>query len=97
MTVDAALRAMIAEIVRDELARQLAAPAEHLTVAEYARRHSISQGTVRSAIREGVLPATKIGRAIRIPASAEIGRPVTSRVADATTRARLKLLGGSVR
>jgi excisionase family DNA binding protein len=65
-----------------------------LTVADYARRHSISQGTVRSAIREGVLPARRIGRALRIPATAEIGKPARNATSDATARARLKLLGG---
>lgn len=82
-------------IVRDELAKALAARAavtEHVTVAEYAKRWSLSTSTVRAAIRDGRLPVKRIGRAVRVDAEAEIG--ATKRVDN--TRMRL-LRGGSVR
>jgi excisionase family DNA binding protein len=87
------LEEMVRKIVRDELAKQ-ATPAndetEQLTVAEYARRWSLGQSTVRAAIREGRLEHVRIGRAVRIPAAAKIGKDV-----DATTeRARLILMRG---
>jgi excisionase family DNA binding protein len=86
----------IRDIVRDELAKQRPAAndADHLTVADYARRYSISERTVRDAVRDGRLEHVRIGRAVRVPASAKIER----RAPDAaTSRARLKLLGGTVR
>lgn len=92
------LEDLIRKIVRDELAKA-AKPAndehERLTVAEYARRWSISTSTVRAAIREGRLQHSRVGRAVRIPAGARIGR---SAVDEATERARLVLMhGGKVR
>jgi excisionase family DNA binding protein len=98
MSVDAALRAMIVAVVREVLAehKQPDAAPEYATVADYARRRQIAESTVRAAIRDGRLPALRIGRrAIRIPIAAEIGSLVNpARTADATARARLKLLGG---
>lgn len=71
-------------IVRDELAKALAeraAVAEHVTVAEYAKRWSLSTSTVRAAIRDGRLPVKRIGRAVRVDADAEItARSATKRV-----------------
>lgn len=84
------LRAFIAAAVRDELAK--ARPAndvDHLTVAAYARRYSISERTVRDAIRDQRLEHVRIGRSVRIPAQAQI----SARVDVVTGRARLKLLG----
>lgn len=89
----AGLRAMIVAVVRDELGKS-APTVEHLTVADYARRWSISPSTVRVAIREGRLPSTRIGRAIRIAAEAKISRSSTK---TSTDRARLRLMGGTVR
>lgn len=87
------LEQLIRQIVRDELAK--AKPAndaalEYLTVAEYARRLSVSERTVRDAIREGRLEHERIGRAVRVPSAAHIER----RQDPATARARLVLLGG---
>jgi excisionase family DNA binding protein len=92
------LEDMIRKIVRDELAKQPAnedAP-EYVTVAEYARARSISDGTVHTAIREKRLPSIKIGRARRVPAKVEI-KPRAASQDDATERARLVLLGGGKR
>jgi excisionase family DNA binding protein len=94
-TLDSTLRTMIAEIVREELARRQTTAPEFVTVDEYARRHAVSKSTVRAAIRVGTLTAKRIGRAIRIPARAEIGRPAAKRSSSATERARLRLLKGS--
>ncbi len=88
------LRALIAEVVRDEIKKSAPAPAEHLTVADYARRWSISTTTVRVAIREGRLQSTRIGRAIRIAAEAKISRAAAKTPTD---RARLRLMGGTFR
>jgi excisionase family DNA binding protein len=103
------LEAQLRELVRQEVKRELdaraaetgvdAAPADYITVAEYARRRSISQSTVRAAIEDGRLPGMKFGRALRVPASVEIGRPVRvgpendNRAAAAAARADRRLGG----
>lgn len=96
--LDAALRPMIVQIVREEVERALArvtlGQPRYITIAEYAGRFSISQSTVRAAIRSGLLPARAIGRAVRIAETAEIGRRTRTAKVDATERARRRLLGG---
>lgn len=88
---------LIRSIVRDELAKTKPAnddqTGEHLTVAAFARRLSISERTVRDAIRERRLEHVRIGRSVRIPAVARI----EPRVDEATKRARLTLLGSGRR
>jgi excisionase family DNA binding protein len=83
-------------IVREELRRALQERQqgnafEHVTLKAYAARRSISVSTVRNAIREGRLPALKIGRAVRVRADAEIGTrhetPATSGKDAAMARA----------
>lgn len=87
------LESTIRAIVRDELAKQKPAnDIEHVSIAEYARRWSLSTRTVRDAIHDGRLDATKIGRVYRIALNAKIAE----RVRDVTEHARLVLLGGSV-
>jgi len=92
------------ELLASELERTTetagAAPVPELvTVADYARARSISESTVRAAIRDGRLPAVKIGRAVRVRAHAQIGEsvPVVSSSAttsDDTPRARAaRILG----
>jgi excisionase family DNA binding protein len=95
MTVDEMLRDLVREVVREELAkRQTPSGPELITAAEFARRRSISKSTVRAAIREGRLEVTRIGRAVRIAADAQIGRPGGSaRGAERREAARRKLLG----
>ena len=91
---------LLEEKVRAEVARQLAAapaPAandpEWVTVEAYAAKRSISETTVRAAVKARRLEAMKFGRALRVRADVEIGRP--ARAADAgddhVTRARRKL------
>jgi len=92
----AELRELVRAVVREELAAvKPLAPVELVTVAEYARRRSISTSTVRAAIREGRLDAQRIGRAVRIQADAAIGKPIRTRgIAEAARRADLRLVGG---
>jgi excisionase family DNA binding protein len=67
------LKALIREVLREELAtNSKPASANLVTVADYAAARSISASTVRKAIREKRLPSTKIGTAVRVPATAEI-------------------------
>ncbi len=72
----AGLRALIAKEVRVEVARQLAAaeaspePGGLLTVAEVAVRIGMSVSFVRAAIRDGRLQSERLGRAVRVHASA---------------------------
>lgn len=82
---------LVRAIVADELAkhRPVANDVSEITVAAYCIRHSVSESTVRSAIRDKRLEHVRIGRMIRIPADARI-QPV---VRDATARARMKLIG----
>jgi excisionase family DNA binding protein len=48
-----------------------------VSVAEYARRMDLSEGTVRRLAREGFIPATKLGRRLwRIDADAPLPRVV---------------------
>jgi excisionase family DNA binding protein len=88
------LEQLIREAVARELdARGLTKPAndtDAITVAAYAARYSISERTVRDAIRDGRLEHVRIGRSVRIPSSAKIGAHVDAE----TSRARLVLLGG---
>lgn len=86
---DVAMRALVVDVVREVLAEERRAPT-HVTVAAFARRLSVSERTVRDAIREGRLEHVRIGRAVRIPADAKIA----PRIDEVTERARLKLLGG---
>ncbi len=91
------LREMIRKIVREEIeAVDSTKPGQlgQLTVADYAKKWSISTSTVRQAIREKRLKATRIGRAVRIAADATIG----ARAGTANERAILTLMrGGKVR
>jgi excisionase family DNA binding protein len=79
LRLDEMIREIVRNEVRAEVARVIATgPAQptHVSVAEYAAARSISVSTVRNAIRAGRLPALRFGTAVRVPADAEIGRPV---------------------
>lgn len=92
-SLDAAIRAIIRDVVRQELHAQAAQP-HYLTVAEFARRWSLTAGTIRRAIREGRLEAVRIDSAIRIPADAVIVSRRGSendRILRATENARRRL------
>jgi excisionase family DNA binding protein len=84
-----ALEAMLERVVRKVMREReefTTAPADELvTMATFARQRSISESTVRAAIRAGRLPAVKIGRAVRVRADAQIGEPASS--SNASTNA----------
>lgn len=81
--VEAALRVLV-EALREELLAKLSAELATVTAARaaapamvtmkaYAAARSISLSTVRAAVKAGRLKVARIGRAVRIPADAEIG------------------------
>ena len=81
---------MLGEVIRDVVRREVrievakivpvrSATPVYLSAAEYATTRSISVSTVRNAIRNGRLPAIKIGAAIRVRADVEIGEPIVTR------------------
>lgn len=90
------LEQTIRAIVRDELAKAKPSdPAPELvTVDAYAAARSISPSTVRAAIRDGRLPAVKIGRAVRVRMTDEIARPARNenRADAAVERARMRIV-----
>ncbi len=65
-------------LVRRDLASALGLPPDDkpasklVTVAAYAAAHSLGKSTIRRAIREGRLIATRIGRSVRVSADATI-------------------------
>lgn len=65
------LEQLIRRIVREEIAAASVATASMLTVDQVAERLAMSPSFVRAAIADGRLPATKVGRAVRI-ASADV-------------------------
>jgi excisionase family DNA binding protein len=68
---------VVRRVVREELAADRARPAAELaTMATFAREHAISISTVRAMIRDGRLPAVKLGQAVRVRRDAQIGEPV---------------------
>jgi excisionase family DNA binding protein len=76
--------------VVDHLAGRPEPGPELITMREFARRHSISETTVRAMIKDGRLDAVKIGAAVRVRANAQIGKPasVASQNRGDTPRAR---------
>jgi excisionase family DNA binding protein len=85
--------------LRAELAELKSRPsATEISVGEYAARHSLSPSTVRGYIRDGRLPAKRVGRLLRIPANATIGTPVTATISKPeTSKDRAKTILGIVR
>jgi excisionase family DNA binding protein len=70
--LDAALRPMIAQIVREELERALAKikrPEEYLSPREAGDTARVAPGTVRRWIREGRLVGHHAGRGLRVSRS----------------------------
>jgi hypothetical protein len=78
--IDEMIRILVRDEVRAELAKvpalQAPAIAPYVSVTAYADARSISVSTVRHAIREGHLPAMKIGAAVRVRSDVEIGASV---------------------
>lgn len=94
--IGAELETLLRRIVREELEQLLAArdrdaTPDLLTVRSYAERHSISQSTVRQAIRDGRLQAQRIGRAVRVPARGVIAPRADAETPDAVA---LRILAG---
>ena len=87
------LERTIRSIVRDELAR--ARPANDaprlVTIAAYAAARSISESTVRAAIRDGRLDGLRIGRAVRVRADQEIAIRARAGTADPVASAERSL------
>jgi excisionase family DNA binding protein len=102
--IEEAIRRLVREEVRSELAKvpalQAPAASPYISVTEYANARSISVSTVRNAIRDGRLPAMKIGSAVRVRGDEEIGAsvvptvkhpgPTPAQVADRVLARRLK-------
>lgn len=66
-----ALRTMIAEVVRQEIAKAGLAPKPagadgYLSVAQAAELASVAPGTIRRWVREGELPDRRAGRVLRV-------------------------------
>jgi excisionase family DNA binding protein len=77
----AEVQALRAELAESRAERRTA----YVTIVDFARSHDLGVSTVRAAIRDGRLAATKIGRSVRIAADAVIGKPV--RAGEATSAA----------
>jgi excisionase family DNA binding protein len=60
-----ALRALIVDVVREELAK-MQAPAEYLSTGEAAKLAGVAAGTVRRWIREARLTEHRAGRHVRV-------------------------------
>lgn len=88
--LEVVIESVVRRVVREELAAARAAPADEMvTIATFARMRAISKSTVRAAIREGRLQATKIGRAVRVRANAQIGEPAAGTDTPAARAARI--------
>lgn len=67
MTIEAGLRSLIAEIVREELAKLLRQPPdEYLSPASAAALAHVAPATIRRWIRQGKITGHHAGRAVRI-------------------------------
>lgn len=95
--LDRELRDVIRAVVLEVLAEQKPATSGMVTIAAYAKAWSLSVSTVRRAIRDGRLPATKVGRGIRVPAGAELGQRVAVATSPTTVAAHrvLQIVNGS--
>lgn len=87
----AEVRALRAEFA--ESRSSIGTAERQVTIAEYARQRSISTSTVRKAIREERLRCIRVGRAVRVPADAEIGSPSSPTRAPATATRAARVLG----
>jgi len=67
--LETGLRGLLAELVRDEVRRQLAAatkPDEYLSTDAAAKVADVAGGTIRRWIREGKLVGHRAGRHVRV-------------------------------
>lgn len=65
----AEMRADLAEMKAGLAVIREAAPTEHLSVAQTARRLGVSEPTVRRLIKRGDLAVVRFGRSVRVRAS----------------------------
>ena len=65
---EAALRDLVREVLREELAAAREAPArpEWVSVADAAAMASVTPDTIRESISRGILPRYKAGRVLRV-------------------------------
>lgn len=79
---DPELRAAFAGLVTTS--RQAPDPRTYLTTVEAAHRLGISERTVRRRIADGTIPVVRLGRLVRIPATATNGqeRPPAATTGD---------------
>jgi excisionase family DNA binding protein len=102
-TLEGVLESLLERVVRKvmrEREERAAAPSDELvTMAMFARRRSISESTVRAAIRDGRLEAVKIGRAVRVRGDAQLGKPARSsgNASNDTPRTRAARIVGRLR
>ena len=94
MSLEQVLEAIVRRVLREELAAMK--PAALLTVEDYADARSISQSTVRAAIREGRLEATRIGRSVRVASGAEISKSLSSDLENSPAVRAARKLGLAV-
>ena len=101
--LESALEVLVRRVVREELTAHrervdAVRASDAVTMTVFAQMRGVSVSTVRAAIRDGRLSATKIGRAVRIAADAKLGTPVHA-VNSAKPAARaariLGLVGGA--
>lgn len=79
MTLDEKFRALVAEIVREEVAKAIAAvqrPEEYLTTRAAGDLAAVAEGTIRRWIREGRIVGHRAGRVLRVKRS-ELERLLT--------------------
>ena len=85
--IDAALPAHLEPLV---VALRAAVPARGLSVAEYARQHSVSTCTVRRLVSDGSLPCQRLGRRIVIASDAVPTTTEADRIAALSDAARAR-------
>lgn len=67
-SIAAALRALVTEIVREEL-RRVAARDQYLSTGHAAELADVAPGTIRRWLREGKLRGYRAGRSVRVKLS----------------------------
>jgi excisionase family DNA binding protein len=65
MSIELALRELVAQLVREELRRQ-AGSAQYLSTGHAAELADVAPGTIRRWLREGRLRGYRAGRAVRV-------------------------------
>lgn len=86
MTLETLLEEIVRRVVREELANaRRADDVGELSPEQFAKRIGVSTSTVRAMVKDGRLPAKKVGRLVRIAADATIGEPIRPKSPDATT------------